>query len=214
MNVRTFLDVVRMAPLGTFREPRTDPAYRTSHFAAGQCEVPTRPRTDPACQFCGRMAPSPLLVTSGNAAGSSRGKEGDPRFNLLPSLAKQMVLKQRRTAAGKASTAKKARQADAAAAAADNDNGVLIIGPARAPPPQLLKIKRRTTGTRSQWAHFAAARSSRSLQSLLAWVRTPCPILRVRVLPARISCRRGQMSRQKVIHEHARVGLQGWANLP
>ena len=85
---------------------------------------------------------------------------------------------------------------------------------ARAPPPQLLKIKRRTTGTRSQWAHFRAARSSRSLQSFLAWVSTPCPILRVRVLPARISCRRGQMSRQKVIHEHARVGLQGWANLP
>ena len=58
-------------------------------------------------------------MTSGNAAGSSRGKEGDPRFNLLPSLAKQMVVKQRRTAAEKASTAKKARQADAAAAAAD-----------------------------------------------------------------------------------------------
>ena len=51
---------------------------------------------------------------------------------------------------------------------------------ARAPSPQLLEIKRRTTGTRSQWANFAAARSSRLLQSFLAWVSTPCPILRVR----------------------------------
>ena len=79
--------------LDTFRRPHTDPAYWTSHFAAGKCEVQARPRTDPACQFCGRMAPSGAAGDCGNAAGSSRGKEGDPRFDLLLSLSKQMVQK-------------------------------------------------------------------------------------------------------------------------
>ena len=82
------------------------------------------------------MAPSPLLVTSGNAAGSSRGKEGDPRFDLLLSLSKQMVQKQRRTAAEKASTVKKARQAEAGGAAAESgDEDFVFTGRAHAVAP-------------------------------------------------------------------------------
>ena len=82
------------------------------------------------------MAPSGAAGDCGNAAGSSRGKEGDPRFDLLLSLAKQMVQKQRRIAAEKASTVKKARQAEAGGAVAEScDEDFVFKGRAHAVAP-------------------------------------------------------------------------------
>ena len=99
-----------------FRRPRTDLALRTSHFAVAKCGVPKRPRTDPALQIFGRMGPSLAAGGGGNAAdgsGSEEGDPGDPGFDLLPRNQKRKLLMQRKKAAEKASTVKKARRGDA-----------------------------------------------------------------------------------------------------
>ena len=119
-----------------FRAGRTDPALRTPHFALAKCGVPRRPRTDPALRFFGRMGPSRAAASGGIAAdgsGSEDGEAGDPEFDLLPGEQKRKILQQRKMAADKAPTAKKARGGDAGDAGdVEDDHVVVIIGRAQA----------------------------------------------------------------------------------
>ena len=82
------------------------------------------------------MAPSGASGDCVNAAGSSRGKEGDPEFNLLPADEKRMLLKQRKRSAEKATTIKRTRQPDAGAALAVVDGeGVIFTSRAHTAAP-------------------------------------------------------------------------------
>ena len=81
------------------------------------------------------MGPSRAAASGGIAAdgrGSNDGEAGDPEFDLLPADQKRKILKQRKMAAEKAPTVKKARRGEAADA--EDDDDVVIIGRARAAP--------------------------------------------------------------------------------
>ena len=82
------------------------------------------------------MGQSRAAASGGNAAdgsGSEDGEAGDPNFDLLPGDQKRKILKQRKMAADKAPTAKKARRGDAGEAGdVEDDDVVVIIGRAQA----------------------------------------------------------------------------------
>jgi len=82
------------------------------------------------------MGPSRAAASGGIAAdgsGSEDGEAGDPEFDLLPGEQKRKILQQRKMAADKAPTAKKARRGDAGEAGdVEDDDVVVIIGRAQA----------------------------------------------------------------------------------